>query len=141
MHRRTHYYLQHPKDGEGTVFTGVNLSTALGTLAHWSLVFGPRSIPSWRRRRGNPWFLVPCAFLGRRYPSQVRGQEYRLVRIRTTVPSSPPPSPLHVTARKQRGQHTSCIFTQEDFLVITLILFTTCRFLLHFSSSREFELL
>ena len=46
------FYHPQPKDGEGTVFTGVCLSTGVGVLG--SMVSGPRSFP-----RGLPWSLVP----------------------------------------------------------------------------------
>ena len=57
---RMHYYSPHPKDGEGTVFTGVCLSTG-GREYPGTLLSGPRSFPG---GRGYPWSVIPGLLWG-----------------------------------------------------------------------------
>ena len=133
------YYHPHPKDGEGIIFSQACLSTwgrgYLCTPAHWSLVLSHGrgvllflSLVLSQVLSGEyPLVSGPRSFLGAGgVPQSGPGQGYPLPPGQGYAPTSqigpgqgtPSLRTVHATDRIRRRRYASCVFTQEDFLVL-----------------------
>ena len=100
-HIVTIHYRPHPKDGEGTVFTGVCLTTegggGLPPTAHWSLVWGPfpgggEGVPQSGHRTGVPPFPLAKTRTGIPTPSPPNQDQDRGIPLQAGPGQGYPPS-------------------------------------------------